>query len=147
MKINKQNYPEYVAKKTKGSPLLADCIKAFVFGGAICALGECVRGLLLYFGVSAEDTRIWLPVIMIFLGAALTGCGIYDRLARHGGAGTAIPITGFSNSIVSSAMEFKKEGWVLGLGAKIFQIAGPVIAYGTVASVVYGIVYWITTLF
>ena len=147
MKINKQNYPEYVAKKTKGSPLLADCIKASLFGGAICAAGECVRGLLLYFGVSAEDTRIWLPVIMIFLGAALTGCGIYDRLARHGGAGTSIPITGFSNSITSAAMEFKQEGFVLGVGANMFKIAGPVIVYGTVASVIYGVVYWITTLF
>ena len=147
MKINQENYGEYVDKKTKGSPLLADCIKAFVFGGAICTAGEGIRRLLLYFRLPEEDGKIWLPIIMIFLGAALTGCGIYDKLARHGGAGTSIPITGFSNSIVASAMEFKKEGFVLGVGAKMFTIAGPVILYGTVASVVYGVIYWITTLF
>ena len=146
MKINKDNYSEYVDKKTKGSPLLADCIKAFIFGGAICTLGEGIRQLLLYFRVPTEDTKIWLPIIMIFLGAAFTGWGIYDKLARHGGAGTSIPITGFSNSIVSSAMEFKKEGFILGVGAKMFTIAGPVIVYGTVASVIYGVIYWITTI-
>ena len=102
---------------------------------------------MLMMKISVEDAKIWLPVIMIFLGAALTGFGIYDTLAKHGGAGTSIPITGFSNSIVSSAMEFKKEGFVLGVGAKMFTIAGPVIVYGTVASVVYGLIYWITTLF
>ncbi len=147
MKINKQNYSEYVEKKTKNSPILADCIKAFLFGGTICTVGEGIYQLIVRFGVKVEDAKIWLPIIMIFLGAALTGFGIYDTLAKHGGAGTSIPITGFSNSIVSSAMEFKKEGFVLGVGAKMFTIAGPVIVYGTVASVVYGIIYWITTLF
>ena len=147
MKINKQNYSEYVEKKTKNSPILADCIKAFLFGGTICTVGEGIYQLMLMLGVKVEDAKIWLPIIMIFLGAILTGFGIYDTLAKHGGAGTSIPITGFSNSIVSSAMEFKKEGFVLGVGAKMFTIAGPVIVYGTVASVVYGIVYWITTLF
>lgn len=147
MKINKQNYSQYVEKKTQNSPILADCIKAFLFGGAICTLGEGIRQLMLRFGVAVEGTKVWLPIIMIFLGAAFTGFGIYDSLAKHGGAGTSIPITGFSNSIVSSAMEFKKEGWVLGLGANMFKIAGPVIAYGTVASVIYGVIYWITRLF
>lgn len=143
MKITKENYPEYVEKKTKNSPLLTDCIRAFLFGGAICTLGEGIRELLLYFKVPSEDTKIWLPIIMIFLGAALTGFGIYDTLAKYGGAGTSIPITGFSNSIVSSAMEFKREGFILGVGVKMFTIAGPVIVYGVVASVIYGIVYWI----
>lgn len=147
MKINKDNYSEYVEKKTKNSPLLADCIKAFIFGGAICTLGEGIRNILLYFRVPSEDAKVWLPIIMIFLGAAFTGLGIYDTLAKYGGAGTSIPITGFSNSIVSSAMEFKKEGFVLGMAAKMFTIAGPVLVYGTVASVVYGLIYWITTLF
>ena len=147
MKINKQNYSKYVEKKTKNSPILADCIKAFLFGGTICTVGEGIYQLIVRFGVKVEDAKIWLPIIMIFLGAALTGCGIYDTLAKHGGAGTSIPITGFSNSIVSSAMEFKKEGFVLGVGAKMFTIAGPVIVYGTVASVVYGVIYWISTLF
>ncbi len=88
-----------------------------------------------------------LPIIMVFLGSLFTAIGIYDKLGKFAGGGSIIPITGFSNSITSAAMEFKAEGWILGLGAKIFQIAGPVIAYGTVASVVYGIIYWITTLF
>ncbi len=146
MKINKQNYSEYVEKKTKNSPILADCIKAFLFGGAICTVGEGIYQLMLMWKISVEDAKIWLPIIMIFLGAALTGFGIYDTLAKHGGAGTSIPITGFSNSIVSSAMEFKKEGFILGVGAKMFTIAGPVIVYGVSASVVYGLIYWITTL-
>ena len=147
MKITKENYPEYVEKKTKNSPIVADCIRAFLFGGAICTLGEGIRQLLLYFRVPSEDTKIWLPIIMVFLGAAFTGFGIYDTLAKYGGAGTSIPITGFSNSIVSSAMEFKKEGFILGLGAKMFTIAGPVLVYGITASVIYGIIYWIIQMF
>ena len=146
MKINKGNFDEYVDQKTKNSPLLANCTKAFFFGGLICTVGEVIRQGLIYFGVPTEDGKIWLPIIMIFLGAALTGCGIYDKLARHGGAGTSIPITGFSNAITSAAMEFKQEGFILGVGAKMFTIAGPVIVYGTVASVIYGIIYWITTI-
>ena len=147
MKIGKENYPEYVKKKTKNSPLLADCLRAFLFGGAICTLGELIRQGLIAMDFSAEHVKNWLPIIMIFLGAAFTGFGLYDKLAKYAGAGSIIPITGFSNSIVSCAMEFKSEGYILGLGAKMFTIAGPVIVYGTVASVVYGIIYWVTTLF
>ena len=147
MKLNKENYPDYVKKKTPDSPLLADCLRAFLFGGAICAIGEGVRQGLLSLSVPAEQVKTWLPILMICLGAALTGLGLYDKLAKYAGAGTIIPITGFSNSIVSCAMEFKSEGFVLGMAAKMFTIAGPVIVYGTVASVVYGIIYWVTTLF
>ena len=147
MKINKENYPEYVDKKTKNSPLFTDCIKAFLFGGSICLVGEGVRQGLMYLGVDSENVKSWVPIVMIGLSAILTGLGWYDTLARHGGAGTSIPITGFANSVVSSAMEFKQEGWVLGLGAKMFTIAGPVIVFGVLTSVVYGLIYWITTLF
>ena len=143
MKINKEYYSEYVESKSKKSPLFKDCLKAFLFGGTICMIGEGIHKALLYFGVAEENAKIWLPIIMVFLGAALTGFGIYDKLAQHGGAGTSVPITGFSNSMVSSAMEFKQEGWVLGMGAKIFTIAGPVIVYGTIASIIYGIILWI----
>lgn len=143
MKIRKENYPEYVKKKTKNSPLIADCLRAFLFGGAICTVGELIRQGLLALNVSAEDSKSWLSIIMIFLGAAFTGFGLYDSLAKYAGAGTIIPITGFSNSIVSCAMEFKSEGYVLGLGAKMFTIAGPVLVYGIVSSTVYGVILWI----
>ncbi len=147
MKITKQNYVQYVKKTTPNSPLLSDCLRAFAVGGAICVIGEGVSQGLTSLGVASENVKTYLPVIMIFLGVLGTALGIYDEIARFGGAGASIPITGFANSISSCAMEFKSEGFVLGVGAKIFTIAGPVIAYGTVASVIYGIIYWITTLF
>ncbi len=147
MKYDQQNYPQYVKEKTPNSPLGADLLRAFLFGGAICTIGEGVRQALLYFGVNEENTKTWLPIIMIFLGSFFTAVGLYDKVAKYAGAGTVIPITGFSNSITSCAMEFKSEGFVLGMAAKMFTIAGPVIVYGTVASVVYGLIYWITTLF
>ena len=147
MKLNKENYPEYVKKKTPNSPLPADCLRAFLFGGAICTVGEAVRQGLLSLSVPAEQVKSWVPIIMVFLGALLTGLGVYDKLAKYAGAGTIIPITGFSNSITSCAMEFKSEGFILGTAVKMFTIAGPVLVYGTVASVVYGVIYWITTLF
>jgi len=144
--MNKQEYNTYLQKKTPDSPLVKDCIMAFVVGGAICCVGQAI-GDLLDLWLHREQVRLWVPICMVFLGALFTALGVYDKLAKHAGGGTIIPITGFSNSITSAAMEFKQEGFILGLGAKIFTIAGPVIAYGTVASVVYGIIYWITTLF
>ncbi len=140
--MNKQEYNAYLKKKTPDSPLVKDCINAFWVGGSICCVGQAIS-CLLEKGMHREEARLWLPICMVFLGALFTAIGVYDKLGKFAGGGSIIPITGFSNSITSAAMEFKQEGWILGLGAKIFQIAGPVIAYGTVASIVYGIIYWI----
>lgn len=147
MVIKRENYPEYVEKKTKNSPIVKDCIWAFAVGGAICTVGQGIYDIMLYFRVPVENAKIWLPIIMIFLGAFFTGFGLYDQLGKRAGAGSIIPITGFSNSIVSSAMEFKKEGFILGVGAKMFTIAGPVLVYGVTASVLYGLVRYIVLLF
>lgn len=144
--MNNRQYNEYLKKKTPNSPLLKDCLMAFLVGGGICCIGQGIADLLGQW-FHREEVKLMLPIVMVFLGSLFTAIGIYDKLAKHAGGGTIIPITGFSNSITSAAMEFKAEGFILGLGAKIFQIAGPVIAYGTVASVVYGLIYWITTLF
>lgn len=144
--MDKKEYNAYLKKKTPDSPIVKDCILAFLVGGGICCIGQGIADLLkIWF--HHEEVRLWLPICMVFLGAVFTAIGVYDKLGKFAGGGSIIPITGFSNSITSAAMEFKQEGWILGLGAKIFTIAGPVIAYGTVASIVYGIIYWITTLF
>ena len=144
--LNNQEYNDYLKKKTPNSPLLKDCLMAFLVGGGICCIGQGIADLLEQW-FHREEVKLMLPIIMVFLGSLFTAIGIYDKLAKHAGGGTIIPITGFSNSITSAAMEFKAEGWILGLGAKIFQIAGPVIAYGTVASVIYGVILWILQLF
>ena len=142
---NKQ-YNAYLNRKTPNSPIVKNCIAAFSVGGGICCVGQGI-GDLLKIWLHAEEVKLWLPICMVFLGALFTAIGVYDKLGKFAGGGSIIPITGFSNSVTSAAMEFKQEGWVLGLGAKIFTIAGPVIAYGVSASVVYGLIYWITTLF
>lgn len=147
MSIDKSNYKDYVENKTPKSPIIRDCVSAFLVGGFICVIGQFIKNLSIYLGAGLDDTKTIVPVVLIFIAGLLTAFGIYDKIGKFAGAGSIIPITGFANSIVSTAMEFKKEGWILGLGAKIFTIAGPVIAYGTVASVVYGLIYWITTLF
>jgi len=119
-----------------------------VVGGAICTVGqvfsEIYKNVL---GLDEESVKTAVPITMVFLGALFTGLNLYNKLAKHAGAGTLVPITGFANAIVSPAMEFKREGYIMGVGAKLFTLAGPVIVYGTVASVVYGIIYWIATLF
>ncbi|MBE6788458.1 MAG: stage V sporulation protein AC [Ruminococcaceae bacterium] len=129
------------------SPILKDCIWAYVIGGLICALGQSFIEIYSSLGLSQEVAMPLASVTLVFLSALFTGFGLYDKLATHAGAGTLVPITGFANSIASPAVEFKTEGFVLGLGAKMFVIAGPVIVYGVVASVIYGVIYYITTLF
>lgn len=144
--MNKQEYNRFLKTRTPDSPILKDCAWAFAVGGGICCIGQGVNDLLSLW-LHTDEVRLWVPIVMVFLGALFTAIGVYDKLAKHAGGGSIIPITGFANAVASAAIEFKHEGFILGLGAKIFQIAGPVITYGTVASVVYGIIYWITTLF
>ena len=145
--MNKKNYDQYVKEMSPNSPLWKNLLCAFLVGGSICTVGEALRKGFEAVGLDEEKTASALCITMIFLGALLTALSLYDNLARHAGAGTLVPITGFSNAVVSPAMEFRTEGFILGVGAKMFTIAGPVIVYGVSASVVYGLVYWITTLF
>ena len=145
--MDKTEYNKLVNRKSPKSNILYDCFKAFWVGGTICLVGEIVSTVLKSFQLEKAEISTWTCIIMVFLGALLTGIGIYDKIGKYAGAGSLVPITGFANGITSSAMEFKTEGYVLGTGAKIFTIAGPVIVYGTVASVIYGLIYWITTIF
>ena len=118
-------------------------ILAFIVGGIICTIGQFILNIMLRFGMDEEAAKQWLPIIMIFIGALLTGFGVYDKIASFAGAGTVVPITGFSNAVVSPAIEFKKEGFVFGVAAKMFTIAGPVLVYGIGTSVIIGLVYYV----
>jgi len=137
-----------LSKENEPKPkLLKNCINAFIVGGLICDVGQFFFNFLLNLGVSKDDVGTYVAIIMVFIGAFLTGIGVYDKIAAFAGAGTVVPITGFSNSIVSPAMEFKKEGYVFGVAAKMFTIAGPVLVYGIGSSVIVGLVYYIIGLF
>ena len=140
MKLNPRQYAEMVKRTSPPSAVWRDCAWAFGVGGSICALGEALRQLfLLWYDAALAGTLT--SIGLIFLSALATLPGWYQKLATHAGAGTLVPITGFANSVVSPAIEFKAEGWVTGVGARIFIIAGPVIAYGTLASFVWGVLY------
>lgn len=143
--MNKKEYKKYAEARAKKSHLLLDCIKAFLVGGAICTLGQILLNLYKGWTGNEEVSKMLVPVTLIFLAALFTGLGLFDKLAKHAGAGTLVPITGFANAVVSPAIDTKAEGWVLGVGAKIFTIAGPVILYGITAGAVYGVIYWIST--
>ena len=140
-------YKRLVAQKGKKSPLLKNCICAFLIGGTICAVGEGLRMLYVILGANEEAAPTLVSITLIFVTAALTALGIFDNIAKHAGAGTLVPITGFANSVVSPAIDNKAEGWILGVGAKIFIISGPVILYGTLSGVIYGVIYWIVNSF
>jgi stage V sporulation protein AC len=142
-----EKYKQLVHSTTKKSPIVKDCIKAFLFGGGICCFGQALKTLYGMTGLNEKEIRLAVSVTLIVITAILTGSGVFDKIAKHAGAGTAVPITGFANAVVSPAIEFKAEGFILGMAAKMFVIAGPVIVYGTVATVIYGVIYWITTLF
>jgi len=117
--------------------------KAFLIGGFICLVGQGIGDSYRYFGMSEEEIAAFTSITLVLISVILTGFGLYPKVAKHGGAGTLVPITGFANAVASPAIEFKTEGWVLGVGTKIFAIAGPVILYGTAAGVVYGVIYFI----
>lgn len=140
--LTKEEYLKYVEKKSPKSKLLRNCIRAFIVGGLICVVGQIISNLLRAKGFNQEFVSNLTSLILIFLGALFTGLNIYDELGRYAGAGSIVPITGFANSVVSPALEFKSEGYVLGVGARMFVIAGPVLVYGISASVIAGIIYY-----
>lgn len=141
--LSKREYAEIVNKTQPRSKVGVDCLRAFLFGGAICVIGEAIVQVCISLGVSEADGRTWAAVILVLLGAVLTGFGVYDKIAKHAGAGTVVPITGFANSIVSAAMEYRSEGLVMGIGAKMFTVAGPVLVYGYGSASVVGIIWYI----
>ena len=140
---NKQ-YKDLVHVTTPKSPLLNDCIKAFIFGGGICCFGEVLKTLYSMTSLNEDEVKLAVSTTLIVITAILTGAGVFDKIAKHAGAGTAVPITGFANSVVSPAVEFTLEGKILGTGAKMFNLAGPVIVYGCSAASLYGLIYWIS---
>ena len=140
--MNEKEYQKLVDKTSKPSPKAKDFICAFLVGGLICTIGQVIAECFKAAGTDEKIIKAAVPVILIFLAALLTGLKIFEKIAKHAGAGTLVPITGFANAVVSPAIEFKNEGHILGIGAKIFTIAGPVILFGTLASVVYGIIYY-----
>ena len=142
MQMDDKTYKRYVEKRAKKSNLASDCAKAFLVGGAICTLGQGLFDIYTYLGMSEENVKALVPVTLVLLAALLTGLSLFDNIAKFAGAGTLVPITGFANAVVSPALDTKAEGFILGVGVKIFTVAGPVILYGTLASVIYGIIYY-----
>ena len=144
MNIDKKKYEKYAQAHAPKSPIVKECIKAFLFGGFICALAQGfsdIYGKLL--GLDEETAGTLTSVTLILIAVILTAVGVFDKIAKHEGAGTLVPITGFANSVVSPAIDSKSEGFILGVGAKIFTVSGPVLLYGTLAGAVYGVILWI----
>lgn len=142
MPVSQKEYGEMVKKASPSSKSCIDIPCAFVIGGLICVIGQALTDFYSCLGFDDRTSAAWCTVTLVFLSALLTGLGVYEKIAKHGGAGTLVPVTGFANAVASPAVEFKSEGFILGLGAKIFIIAGPVILYGTAASVLYGLIYY-----
>lgn len=143
MSVSKDEYSKMTQEIAPRSPVVKNCVKAFLFGGGICCLGQLLFTLYGMTRLNNEQIKALVPVTFIVITAILTAVGVFDKIARHAGAGTIVPITGFANSVVCSAMEYRNEGEVPGVGAKIFNIAGPVILYSTAAAFIYGVIYWI----
>lgn len=141
--MNNAEYKSLVHNTTPKSPILKNCIKAFVFGGGICCFGEVLKTLYGLTSLNEDEIKLAVSTTLIVITAILTGAGVFDNIAKHAGAGTAVPITGFANSVVSPAVEFKSEGIILGMGAKMFNLAGPVIVFGCSAASIYGLIYYI----
>ena len=145
--MTEKRYHALVKEMSPKSPIFKDCRNAFVIGGLICTVGQVFVNLYTKLGLEKQDASTAASMTLVAIAALLTGLSLYDNIAKHAGAGTLVPITGFANSIAAPAVEFKTEGMILGTAAKMFTIAGPVIVYGVSASVVYGLIYWVTTLF
>ncbi len=145
--ITPKEYSSIVKKNSPKSKCFVNSLKAFAIGGAICAIGQGLLNLYQMLNLDKQTSKTLTSVTLIFLGILLTAIGVYDKIARHGGAGTLVPITGFANAVSSPAIEFKSEGFIAGLGAKLFIIAGPVIVYGVSASIIYGAILWILHMF
>ena len=143
-----ENYLEYVKKISPKTKEFRSLFRAFWVGGVICLIGQGFRYLLTYaFNLSGDELSSYVSMIMIFLGALLTGLGVYDRIGKYAGGGSIVPITGFANSVVSPAMEFKTEGYIYGLAAKMFLVSGPIIVFGIASSVLVGLIYYVAYLF
>lgn len=147
MSISKDDYSKMVDKASPNSPVFLNCLKAFLFGGVICTLGQVIMEILKSAGANEKEMMAGTSSILIIITAILTGIGIFDKIASQAGAGTIVPITGFANSVVSPALEFQHEGFVLGTAAQMFTIAGPVIVYGTASSFIYGLIIYIFKLY
>lgn len=144
--MTEKQYAALVARMAPKSPMWRDCLNAFWIGGLICVVGQIFMNCYGAWGLEKQDAGTAASMTLVALSALLTGLSVYDDIAKHAGAGTLVPITGFANAIAAPAVEFKTEGFVLGVGAKMFTIAGPVIVYGLAASVVYGFIYWLYTI-
>lgn len=147
MNMDKKRYKKFAQAHAPKSPTIKNCLKAFLFGGSICAIAEGFTNIYVNFmGLERESAGTLTSVTLILIAVILTAVGIFDKIAKHAGAGTLVPITGFANSVVSPAIDSKAEGYVLGVGAKIFTVAGPVLLYGTLAGAIYGVIYYICSL-
>ena len=148
MNMDKDQYKKFASAHAPRSPIVKDCVLAFLFGGAICTIAQGLTHLYsLHPDISIDTAGTLASVTLIFIAVLLTGLGVFDNIAKHAGAGTLVPITGFANSVASPAIDSRSEGYVLGVGAKIFTVCGPVLLYGTLAGGIYGVIYWITGLF
>ena len=143
--MTEKEYAQLVKEMSPKSPIWRDCLNAFWIGGLICTLGQLIMNGYMALGIDKEAAGTAMSMTLVALSALLTGLSLYDDIAKNAGAGTLVPITGFANAVAAPALEFKTEGFILGVGAKMFTIAGPVIVYGVSASVVYGLIYWIWT--
>ena len=143
--MTEKQYARLVKELSPASPIKRDCFNAFWIGGTICLIGQLIQNGCLALGLEKEQAATYTSMTLVALSALLTGLSLYDDIAKHAGAGTLVPITGFANAIAAPAVEFKTEGFVLGTAAKMFTIAGPVIVYGLATSVVYGVLYWLST--
>ena len=146
MNIDKATYEKYAQGRARKSPLVKDCCNAFLVGGGICALAQLLKDLYRMAGAEEKTAGMLVSSTLILVAAVLTGFGVFDKIAAFAGAGTLVPITGFANSVVAPAIDARTEGFILGVGANMFQIAGPVVVSGTVAGALYGTLYWLFTL-